>query len=112
MCWIPKIFLLKTMMEYINYVRAEELCLYILKSIQKENPANNPLYYAPNLLLLSCNLIEICRIITNKFDFLGAYTQKVENLVAKIASGFIENIEDEFQLRALVFEKDYENRGK
>lgn len=48
----------------------------------------------------------------NKFDFLGAYTEKIEGIVGKVASGFIENIEDEFQLRALVFEKDYENRGK
>ena len=86
-------------------MRAEELCLYILKVIQKENPANNPLYFAPNLLLLAWNIIELWKIIRNKFDFLGAYTQKIDDIVSKVASDYIESIEDEFQLRALVFEK-------
>ena len=43
--------MLKGLMNKINYIKAEELCVFILRAIVKENPANNPLYYAPNVLL-------------------------------------------------------------
>ena len=44
------------------------------------------------------------------YNFLEAYTQKIYCIIVKIVSKYIESIEDEDKLRAIVFEKDYENR--
>ena len=108
--WLAKMHMLKGLMNKINYIKAEELCVFILRAIVKENPANNPLYYAPNVLLFWWNLIEMWRTIQTKFNFLGAFTSKIEKTITKIAWEYIESIDDEFQLRALVFERDYEGR--
>ena len=98
------------MINKINYIKAEQICIFINKAIERDTPETNPLYFAPNILLFSCNLIELCKIIKAKFNFLGAYTDKLINTITKLAANYIENINDEFELRALVFEKDYENR--
>ena len=108
--WLAKFFLLKTIINQINYIKAEQIWLFIHKIIQRDAPETNPLYYAPNVLLFSWNLIELWKIIYSKFKFLGAYTDKIIEIITKLAANYIENIDDEFELRALVFEKDYENR--
>ena len=41
---------------------------------------------------------------------MSSYTEKIQNNVSKVAAKYIENIEDERTLKALVFEKDFENR--
>lgn len=110
MGWLTKIYLLKSMLDFTTYIKVEDLCLYMLRQLEKENPADNPMYYAPNVLLFTCNLIELCRNIAKKYNFLGAFTKKIENIITKVTAIYIENINDEFELRALVFEKDYENR--
>jgi hypothetical protein len=97
-------------MDYTTYIKVEDFLLFVLRLLERENPADNPMYYAPNILLFSCNLIELCRIIKNKYNFLEAYTKKIEHIATEVTARYVENIEDEFQLRALVFEKDFENR--
>lgn len=108
--WLAKLSMLKSLIDHTNYIKAESFLLYTLRGLEKADVTQNPMYYAPNLLLFSCNLIEICRILVNKYGFLGAYTEKIEEILLKSTAKFIEDIEDEFQIRALVFEKDYENR--
>ena len=108
--WVTKLHLFKSLMEYTNYNKAESLLLYILKMMEKDDVTENPMFYAPNILLFTCNLIEVCRILVEKYGFLEAYTEKIEKIIIKTTASFIENTEDEFQLRELVFEKDYENR--
>jgi uncharacterized protein YbgA (DUF1722 family) len=108
--WLAKIKLLKSLIHIISYIDGETMFKFVLQSIQNEEPINNPLYYAPNLLLLSCNIIEICRLLVKKHDFLASYTSKIEEILIQIASSYIEAIEDEDQLRAIVFEKDFEHR--
>ena len=102
--------MLKSLLEYVNYISAESFLMYLLKSLAKEEPQNNVIYYAPNLLLLSCNIIEIWRIIVSKYALLGRLTDKIERILIDITSVYIQDIEDEMQLRALAFEKDFENR--
>ena len=97
-------------MHFTNYIYAESFLLYTLRSLEKDDVTQNPMFYAPNVLLFTCNLVEVCRILVGKYGFLGAYTEKIEEIIIKTTASFIENIEDEFQLRELVFEKDYENR--
>ena len=41
---------------------------------------------------------------------LGRLTDKIERILIDITSVYIQDIEDEMQLRALAFEKDFENR--
>ena len=41
---------------------------------------------------------------------MGSYTERIQTQVSKIASNFIQNIDDEFTLRTLVFEKDFDHR--
>ena len=110
MCWLAKINILKLLLSYISYGSTEEFLMFVLQVLEKENPADNPMYYAPNVLLLICNLIELCRFIGKKYDFLTSHTSKIEGIVTVVAADYINNIDDEFELRALVFEKDYENR--
>ena len=61
--WLAKMHLLKSLIDQINYVKAEQICLHIAKSIENESPSANPLYFAPNVLLFACNLIELCRLL-------------------------------------------------
>ena len=93
-----------------NYIKAEQVCLHILKVIESKDPPSNPFYFTPNVLLFTCNIIELCILLQNKFNFLSSYTERIQTHVSKIASNFIQNIDDESTLRALVFEKDFENR--
>jgi hypothetical protein len=110
-CWLAKIHMMKSLMEHTSYyIKAQAFLLFMLQSIEKEEPANNPLYYAPNLLLLACNIVEICRLLTFKFAFLRAYTEKIEEIVVNVAAYYIEEMEDEDAIRAIVFEKDFEHR--
>jgi len=108
--WLAKLSMLKSLVDHTNYIKAESFLLYTLRSLEKDDVTQNPMYYAPNVLLFTCNLIEVCRILVSKYNFLGAYTEKIESILIKSTASFIEDIEDEFQLRELVFEKDYENR--
>ena len=41
---------------------------------------------------------------------MSSCTERIEKHISKVAGNFIERIDDEFTLRALVFEKDFENR--
>ena len=88
----------------------EEVVLFILKAIEQQTPNLNPLYYAPNILLLACNLIELCIIAVKKYDFLSAYTEKIISLITEVTSKFVSKLEDNVQLRSIVFQKDFENR--
>ena len=108
--WLAKLSMFKLLINHSSYIKAESFLLYTLKSLEKDDVTQNPMYYSPNILLFTCNLIEVCRILVHKYNFLGAYTEKIEEILIKSTASFIEDIEDEFQLRELVFEKDYENR--
>ena len=61
--WLAKMYLLKSMIDQINYIKAEQICLHIARSIENESPSINPLYFTPNVLLFSCNLIELCILL-------------------------------------------------
>ena len=61
--WLAKIHLLKSMIEHISYIKAEQICLHIMKTIESSNPSINLFYFAPNVLLFSCNLIELCILL-------------------------------------------------
>ena len=81
-----------------------------MKVIESDNSSVNPFYFTPNILLFSCNLIELWILLQRKFNFFSSYTEKIQIQVSTIAAMFIESIEDEYSLRALVFEKDFDNR--
>ena len=102
--------LFKSIIEYITYVKAEQIRLHIMKVIESDSSSVNPFYFTPNVLLFSCNLIELCILLQRKFNFLSSYTDKIQTQVSTIAAGFIESIEDEYILRALVFEKNFDDR--
>ena len=108
--WLAKMHLLKTMIEHISYIKSEQVWIHIVKSIESENPLINPLYFTPNVLLFSCNLIELCILLRNKFSFLSSYSERIQAHVSKFAGIFIEKIDDDETLRSLVFEKDFESR--
>jgi hypothetical protein len=52
----------------------------------------------------------MCKIMVQNYNFLEAYTDKIYDTIIVTVSTYIEEIEDEDQLRALIFEKDYDNR--
>jgi hypothetical protein len=79
--WLAKLSMLKSLINYTNYIKAESFLLYTLRALEKVDVTQNPMYYAPNLLLFSVSLIEICRIFVSKYDFLGAYTEKIEEIL-------------------------------
>ena len=79
--------------------------LYILKSLEQKSHHLNPLYYTQNVLLLSCNLIELWRWAVDKYDFLSAYTEKIEAFLANASTKFVTKIDNEETLKYLVFQK-------
>jgi hypothetical protein len=108
--WIDKVQLLKSLMGYTTYIKMEGILIYMLRALEHEEIHRNPLYYSANILLLACNIVELCRLSVTKYNFLEAYTQKIEELVIGVTATFIEEMEDEIQLRAMVFEKDDNNK--
>ena len=79
-------------------------------TIAKKDPKNSPLYFAPNVLLLILNLYEICMFLQKSYPFLSGYTKSINSQLTEVASNFIAETNDEEKLRALIFEKDFENR--
>lgn len=51
--WLSKMYLMKMLIDYTTYIKAEDFLLYVLYSLEKEDPENNPMYYAPNILLFT-----------------------------------------------------------
>lgn len=49
--WLIKMYLLKSLLSHTSYSKAEQFLLHVLKSLEREDPASNPLYYAPNVVL-------------------------------------------------------------
>lgn len=58
-CWIAKCFMLKSVINYLSYRRAEDFLFTISGKIDRTDPKDSPLYFTPNLLLLILNLYEI-----------------------------------------------------
>ena len=58
-CWLAKIFMLKSVISYLSYRRAEDFLFTLGGKIEKSDPKDSPLYFTPNLLLLILNLYEI-----------------------------------------------------
>ena len=108
--WIAKIYILKSLIYSTNYLQMESVLSTMFQSLEKEDPVLNPLYYAPNMLLLTCEIVEVCHIIQGYYNSLEVYTTKIKDIVINIASKYIEAIEDEAEIHSLCFEKDYENR--
>ena len=81
----------------------------ILDGIERE-PSKNPLYFTPNLVLLSCELYELSQMLESQYSFLVVYTEKLRSTVSDITAKFVTGIEEEERLRFLCFEKDFEGR--
>ena len=94
----------------MSYRKAESFLLGVLAKIEKLDPKDNPLYYTPNLLLMTLNMYEVCKLLTKGFPFLSAITAKIIGRTTTVASNFIENLRDEERLRSIIFERDFENR--
>ncbi|CAI2366954.1 unnamed protein product [Moneuplotes crassus] len=109
-CWLAKCFMLKSVIHYLSYRRAEDFLYTIAGKIDRTDPKDNPLYFTPNLLLLIINIYEVCILITREYPFLSAQTDGIIENLTRIGSNFIREISDEERLRALVFERDFENR--
>lgn len=84
--------------------------LLLLAKIQRDDPKDCPLYFAPNLLLLVLNIYEICKLLERQFPFLSAITEKIVDHIVQVGSYFVSEMQDEARLRYIVFEKDFDNR--
>ena len=108
--WVAKIHFIKQLAGKVNYQAAEEIVTGIASLIEEENPTDNPFYYAPNLLMLVCELYELTLILEREYSFLNSYTIRLWERISNIAGEFIQAIDDEDKLRNIVFEKDFEGR--
>ena len=102
--------MLRRMAPLLNFRQAEEILKLISTKICNEDPAENPFYYAPNLLLLCVHIYEIAHIFERQYDFLSGIAQFIKDKCIRVGSNYVETISDEEQLRALVFDRDLENR--
>jgi len=109
-CWLAKCTLFKSVIDHISYRKAEEFLFTLANRIGRKDPKDSPLYFAPNVLLLILNLYEICMFLQKSYPFLSGYTKSINSQLTEVASNFIAETNDEEKLRALIFEKDFENR--
>lgn len=109
-CWLAKCFMFKAVISVISYRRAEDFLLMLAGKVEKTDPKDNPLYFTPNLLLLVLNLYEVCVLLEKEYPFLSAHTGGLTEHLTSVGSHFISEMQEEEKIRALVFEKDFENR--
>jgi len=102
--------MLKGVVSQISYRRAEEFLFSLLSKIERTDPKDNPLYFAPNVVLLILNIYEICMLMEKEYPFLSGYTESITTKLTTIGTNFISKTKDEEKLRSIIFEKDFENR--
>ena len=75
--WLAKVQSIKDISTTLNYKMAEDLINTILTKIEKESPLENPLYFAPNLLLLVVEIYELSKNLESMYTFLTSLTEKL-----------------------------------
>ena len=101
---------MKHQIDYAWCMDVEHLINYMYESLNKDDYKSNALYFAPNIVLLGCNIIDLCKLASSKYSFLKSQANNLIELVVQILVNYIKSIDDEFKLRLMIFEKDFENR--
>ena len=108
--WLFKIHMMKHQIDYTWCMDVEQLINYMYESLNKDDYKSNMLYFAPNVVLLGCNIIDLCKLASSKYSFLKSQANNLIELVVQILINYIQSIDDEYKLRLMIFEKDFENR--
>ena len=61
----------------LNFRQAEEIMQLIGTKITLEDPAENPFYFAPNLLLMCVLVYETAHIFKSQYDFLSGIATQI-----------------------------------
>ena len=108
-CWLAKLFLLKQVIFHMSYRKWEELLSIFEIKINKENPKDNPCYFATNFMLVILNLYEIWILIDKEYPLLSAIVNNLNSYIIQIWSQFIKEIKED-KIREIIFEKDFGRR--
>ena len=75
--YMHRLSMLKRMAPLLNFRQAEEIMQLISTKIAQEQPAENPFYFAPNLLLMSVLIYETAHIFKAQYDFLSGIATQI-----------------------------------
>ena len=108
-CWLVKLFLLKQVIFHMSDRKWEELLSMFEIKVAKENPKDNPLYFATNFVLVVLNLYEICILIEKEYPLLNSTVNSLTTYIIDIWASFIKDMKEE-KIRSIIYEKDLERR--
>ena len=93
----------------MSYRKCEELLQIFEIKLNKENPKDNPLYFATNFLLVALNLYEVWNLISREYPLLNAAVNNLTTHIIHVAWNFIEEMKED-KIRVILYEKDFDNR--
>ena len=108
-CWLAKLFLLKQVIFHMSYRKWEELLSMFEIKVAKENPKDNPLYFATNFVLVVLNLYETCILIEKEYPLLNSTVNSLTTYIIGIWALFIKDMKEE-KIRSIIYEKDFGRR--
>ena len=94
-------------LQYMSYRQAVDILEKLKALLQSNERSQNPLYKVPNVILTCCLIYEVASLVKREYSFLSGITEAIQERVERIGKAYIEGINDEDELRLLVFDVDF-----